>query len=70
MKFKKIFSSETTEPNSKMGNQIYFKIAGKKKIERRVEPPDTFLEENHPMIQVSYTGSWEPLVNIYYGIFY
>jgi hypothetical protein len=25
------------------------KIAGKKKIERRVEPPDTFLEENHPM---------------------
>jgi hypothetical protein len=35
--------------NSKMGNQIYFKIAGKKKIDRRVEPPDTFLEENHPM---------------------
>ena len=32
-----------------MGNQIYFKIAGKKKIERKVEPPDTFLEENHPM---------------------
>jgi hypothetical protein len=31
-----------------MGNQIYFKIAGKKKIEQRVEPPDTFLEENHP----------------------
>ena len=31
------------------GNQIYFKIAGKKKIDRRVEPPDTFLEENHPM---------------------
>ena len=28
-----------------MGNQIYFKIAGKKKIDRRVEPPDTFLEE-------------------------
>jgi hypothetical protein len=26
-----------------MGNQIYFKIAGKKKIDRRVEPPDTFL---------------------------
>jgi hypothetical protein len=35
--------------NSKMGNRIYFKIAGKKKIDRRVEPPDTFLEENHPM---------------------
>jgi uncharacterized protein YktB (UPF0637 family) len=54
MKLKKIFFSETTEPIStklcsKMGNQIYFKIAGKKKIERRVEPPDTFLEENHPM---------------------
>jgi hypothetical protein len=32
-----------------MGNQIYFKIAGKKKMDRRVEPPDTFLEENHPM---------------------
>jgi hypothetical protein len=30
-------------------NQIYFKIAGKKKMDRRVEPPDTFLEENHPM---------------------
>jgi hypothetical protein len=28
---------------------IYFKIAGKKKMDRRVEPPDTFLEENHPM---------------------
>jgi hypothetical protein len=29
-----------------MGNQIYFKIAGKeKKMDRRVEPPDTFLEE-------------------------
>jgi hypothetical protein len=27
-----------------MGNQIYFKIAGKKKIDRRVEPPDTFLD--------------------------
>ena len=25
-------------------------IAGKKKkIDRRIEPPDTFLEENHPM---------------------
>jgi hypothetical protein len=29
-----------------MGNQIYFKIEGKKKMDRRVEPPDTFLEEN------------------------
>jgi hypothetical protein len=36
--------------NSKMGNQIYFKIAGKKKMDRRVEPPDTFLEENHPKL--------------------
>jgi hypothetical protein len=35
--------------NSKMGNQIYFKIAGRKKIDRWAEPPDTFLEENHPM---------------------
>jgi hypothetical protein len=25
------------------------KLQVKKKIERRVEPPDTFLEENHPM---------------------
>jgi hypothetical protein len=33
-----------------MGNQIYFKIAGKKKIDRRVKPPDTFLEEDHPRI--------------------
>jgi hypothetical protein len=32
-----------------MGNPIYFKIAGKKKIDRRAEPPDTSLEENHPM---------------------
>jgi hypothetical protein len=32
-----------------MGNQIYFKIAGRKKIDRRAELPDTFLEENHPM---------------------
>jgi hypothetical protein len=24
-------------------------IKKKKKIDRRVEPPDTFLEENHPM---------------------
>jgi hypothetical protein len=33
-----------------MGNQIYFKIAGKKeKNDRRMELPDTFLEENHPM---------------------
>jgi hypothetical protein len=32
-----------------VSNRIYFKIAGKKKIDRRVEPPDTFLEENHPM---------------------
>jgi hypothetical protein len=25
------------------------KLQVKKKIDRRVEPPDTFLEENHPM---------------------
>jgi Holliday junction resolvase len=25
------------------------KLQVKKKIEQRVEPPDTFLEENHPM---------------------
>jgi hypothetical protein len=37
-----------------MGNQIYFKIAGKKKIDRRVELPDTFLEENHPQ-NISYS---------------
>jgi hypothetical protein len=28
-----------------VGNQIYFKIAGKKKIDRRVEPPDTLLKK-------------------------
>jgi hypothetical protein len=31
-----------------MGNQIYFKIAGKKKMDRRVESSDTILEENLP----------------------
>ena len=43
-----------------MGNQIYFKIAGKKKkIDRRVEPPDTFLEENHPMtISAKFCSYW------------
>ena len=41
-----------------MGNQIYFKIAGKKKIEQRVEPPDTFLEENHPMTISSKKNSY------------
>jgi hypothetical protein len=25
------------------------KLQVKKKIDRKVEPPDTFLEENHPM---------------------
>ena len=45
--------------NSKMGNQIYFKIAGKKKMDRRVEPPDTFLEENHPMtISSKFSSYW------------
>ena len=43
-----------------MGNQIYFKIAGKeKKMDRRVEPPDTFLEENHPMtISSKFCSYW------------
>jgi hypothetical protein len=36
-----------------MGNQIYFKIAGKKKMDRKIEPQDTFLEENNPMTIIS-----------------
>ena len=42
-----------------MGNQIYFKIADKKKIDHRVKPPDTFLEENHPMtISSKFCSYW------------
>jgi hypothetical protein len=33
-----------------LGWSFTSKLQVKKKIERRVEPPDTFLEENHPMI--------------------
>jgi hypothetical protein len=47
-----------------MGNQIYFKIAGKKKIDRRVEPPDTFLEKNHPMTissKIFFSETTEPI---------
>jgi hypothetical protein len=35
--------------NQRLSRACIVKIAGKKKIDRRVEPPDTFLEENHPM---------------------
>ena len=36
--------------NSKMGNQIYFKIAGKKKkLIAGSNRQTQFLEENHPM---------------------
>ena len=34
----------------KKGQELRFisKLQVKKKMDRRVEPPDTFLEENHP----------------------
>jgi predicted GTPase len=64
MKLKKIFSSETTEPISTklyrndpwvvpLQNYVWhFRPSTKMATtaeRRRAEPPDTFLEENHPM---------------------
>jgi hypothetical protein len=58
---KKIFLSETTEPISAKlcWNDSWVVLLGKKKIDRRVEPPDTFLEENHPMtISSKFCSYW------------